>query len=65
MAAHAPLHELLQFVQVLLIDSAGRAVVLLAEGGAMPTISPMQPQVRITRTGPRASWVTLMSRPWH
>ena len=29
----------------------------------MPTISPMQPPVRITRTAPSASCVTLMSRP--
>ena len=30
---------------------------------AIPTISPIAPVVFMTLTAPRASWVTLMSRP--
>jgi hypothetical protein len=57
--AYPTRHELLQFIKVLLIHAA-RVAVVLRRDAAMLTTSPMQPHVRITRTGPSASCVTLM-----
>ena len=40
-----------------------RVVISLHNDAAIPTTSPIIPHVRMTRTGPSPSCVTLMSRP--
>ena len=56
-------HELLQLVQVVFVHGPRVAAVLPAQRRGHAHDFAHQPPVRITRTAPRASCVTLMSRP--
>ena len=62
--AHAAGHQFLQFVEVLVVHAAGHGSRAACRARRpCPRSRPCMPPVRITRTAPRASCVTLMSRP--